>query len=68
MHFHTLIDEIRDLSLAEKQEIRTLLDRLVAEERREEMVRSHKESLEELRLGRLEFTSDPNQLRRMLDD
>jgi len=68
MHFHTLVDEIRDLSLAEKQDMRTLLDRFVAEERREEIARSHEESLEELRQGRLEFTSNPSQLRRMLDD
>ncbi len=68
MHFHALVDEIQDLSLAEKQEVRTLLDRFVAEERRGEMARNHEESLEELRQGRLEFTSDPSRLRRMLDD
>ncbi len=68
MHFHALVDEIQDLSLAEKQEVRTLLDRFVAEERRKEMARNHEESLEELRQDRLEFTSDPSRLRRMLDD
>ncbi|MCP4657039.1 MAG: hypothetical protein GY856_16640 [bacterium] len=59
MHFHTLVDEVRDLSLAEKQDMRILLERFVAEERREEMARSHEESIEELRQGRLEFTSNP---------
>ncbi len=68
MQFHTLVDEIRDLSLAEKQDMRTLLDRFVAEQRREEIAGSHEESIEELRQGRLEFTGNPSQLRRMLDD
>ena len=68
MHFHALVEEVQDLSLAEKQEVRTLFDRFVAEERREEMARSHEESLEELHRGRLEFTSDPSRLRRVLDD
>lgn len=68
MHFHALVDEIQDLSLAEKQEVRTLLDRFVAEERRREMVGNHAESLEELHQGRLEFTNDSSRLRRMLDD
>ncbi len=67
MQFHTLVDQIRDLSLPEKEEVRSLLDRLVAEERRAEIALHHQESLEELRRGELEFANDPRRLRDLME-
>ena len=67
MTFQTLVEHIQLLSLPEKEEIRSLLDRYVAEERRAEVARHHEESLEELRRDELEFSSDPARLRQMLD-
>ena len=67
MTFQTLVEHIQLLSLPEKEEIRSLLDRYVAEERRAEIARHHVESLEELRRDELEFSSDPARLRQMLD-
>lgn len=67
MQFHLLVDEIRDLSLPEKEEIRSLLDKLLIEERRSEISSHHQQSLEELGRGELEFSSDSDRLRRMLD-
>lgn len=51
MNFLTLVEEIRHLSLSEKEEMRSLLDRYVAEERRAQMPAHHRESLEELQRG-----------------
>lgn len=68
MQFHLLVDEIRHLSLPEKEEIRSLLDKFLIEERRAEISSHHQQSLEELRRGELEFSSDPAQLRPMLED
>jgi hypothetical protein len=68
MQFHLLVDEIRHLSLPEKEEIRALLDKLLIEERRAEIASHHQQSLEELRRGELEFSSDPGRLRQMLED
>jgi hypothetical protein len=63
-----LVDEIRHLSLPEKEEIRSLLDKFLTEERRAEINNHHQKSLEELRQGELEFSSDPARLRQMLED
>ncbi len=62
MQYSTLVEEIQGLSLKEKLEMRGLLDRYVAEEERQQIARSHEESLAELRDGRLEFTNDVEQL------
>jgi hypothetical protein len=68
MHFHALVDEIRELSLEEKQEMRSLLGKFVAEEQRAAILSNYQESLEELEKGQLEFSSDTARLKRMLDD
>ena len=67
MQFHTLVEKIRHLSLPEKEEMRSLLDRFVADERRAEISAHHRESLEELQRGELKFSSDPERLRELLD-
>lgn len=68
MQFHLLVDEIRHLSLPEKEEIRSLLDKLLIEERRAEISSHHLQSLEELSRGDLEVSSNPVRLRQMLED
>ncbi len=63
MQFNTLVDEVRELSLDEKLAMRGLLDRYLAEERRQSIARSYRESLAELEEGRLRFTDDVAQLK-----
>ncbi len=63
MQFHLLVDEIQHLSLPEKEEIRSLLDKLLTEERRAEISSHHRQSLEELHRGELDFRSAPERLR-----
>ncbi|NJL29689.1 MAG: hypothetical protein HC897_18260 [Thermoanaerobaculia bacterium] len=67
MQFHLLVDEIRHLSLPEKQEMRNLLDKFLIEERRTEIARNHEQSLEAHRRGELEFSNDPARLRQLLE-
>ncbi len=67
MQFHTLVDQVRHLSLPEKEEMRTLLDRFLAAERRAKISAHHRESLEELERGELEFSSDLGRLRNLLE-
>lgn len=64
MQFNALVDEVQELSLEEKLEMRGLLDRYLADEERQRIARSHQKSLAELQAGRLEFTDDLDQLRR----
>ena len=47
--------------------MRALLDRFLAEARRVSIAASHKESLHELERGELEFSSDPQRLRELLN-
>lgn len=68
MQFHALVEEIRILSLNEKEEVRTLLDRFLAEERREEIAAHHREAQRELAAGKLKFSGDLGELRGMLGD
>lgn len=67
MQFHLLVDEIRHLSLPEKEEMKTLLDKFLIEERHSEIARNHAQSLDEHRRGELEFSSDPARLRHLLE-
>ena len=68
MQFNALVDEVQELSLEEKLEMRGLLDRYLAEEERQRIARSHQESLVELREGRFDFTDDVDRLRKDLED
>ena len=68
MAFHTLVEEIQQLSVSEKEEMRGLLDKFIAEERRAEIAASYREAQEEHDRGDLVFSSDPAALRRQLID
>lgn len=68
MHFHLLVEEIRSLTLPEKEEMRSLLDRFLADERRHDMAANYVASSEELQQDKLTFSSDVAQLRELLDD
>lgn len=68
MQFNALVDEVRGLSMAEKLEMKGLLDRYLAEEQRQRFARSHQESLAEFREDRLHFSDDIDQLRSHLED
>ena len=63
MTFQTLVEHIQILPLSEKEEMRALLDRYVAEERRAQYAAHDQQRLDELRRDALEFSDAIPRLR-----
>ncbi len=66
--FAAVVEEVKNLSTEEKMEMQTLIERYIAEERRQEIYENYQASLSELKEGRLVFSSDVNALKGMLSD
>lgn len=66
--FADIIEQIRKLSLSEKEDLQTLLDKILIEERRKEIAENHKQSLKELKKGKLKFYSKPEDLLNTLNE
>lgn len=64
--FTNIVEEVKKLSIEEKEELRFLLERYLIEERREEIYRNYRKSLKELLAGKLDFSSDVSKLKEML--
>ena len=58
INFGDLVEEVKKLSPEEKEELKFLIERFLIEERREEIHKHYKESIEEFKKGKLEFSSD----------
>lgn len=67
-NFAGVVEEVKQLSSDEKQELKDLIEVYLTEERREEMLTNCRKSLKELRSGNLKFSSDINELKAMLND
>ena len=65
-NFAQVVEEVKQLSPAEKEELQKLLRTYVVEERREEILQNCEASLEELRDGKLTFSSDIESLKEQL--
>ncbi len=66
--FAGVVEEVKRLSVAEKQELRSLLDQYLIEERRHEIYENYLASSQELSRGELSFSSDSTQLKEWLRD
>ena len=64
--FSRVVEDVKQLSTAEKEELQELLKRYLIEERRREIEQNYEASVEELREGKLTFSSDPHALREAL--
>ena len=67
MSFGDVVEAIKKLSTEEKQEIQTLLNQYLREDKREKIYQNLQSTQEEYKKGELEFSSDINQLKQMLD-
>lgn len=67
-NFSELVEEVRQLSLDEKEELQSLLSKFLIEERRKDMLANHRASLREVKAGRLKFSADLNDLEKSLSD
>ena len=65
--FSDIVEGIRSLPLRAKFELRDVLDRELIEARREEIDRSHDETMAEWERGELHPTSDVNEIMRRLN-
>lgn len=64
--FDKLVDSLYDLPLYDKQQILKLLEKKIAEERREEIFKNYQASKEEHKQGDLEFAADITTLKKMM--
>jgi hypothetical protein len=64
--FGSLVDNVRRLSMEEKEELKFLIEKYLVEERREKIYQNYQESLKSLRAGKLRFSHDLNKLKKSL--
>lgn len=64
--FLKVVEEVKQLSTAEKEELQELIKNYLIEERRREIEENHEASLAGLREGAITFSSDPATLRKSL--
>ncbi len=68
MTFNDVVEVIKGLSTDEKQEIQLLLKQYIREERREEIYDNFKSAQVEQQKGELKFSSNINELRKMIEE
>jgi tRNA A22 N-methylase len=65
--YNILIDEIKKLPLDEKEDLKILLDKYLIEEKRNNIYENYKESLSEVKEGKIKFSSNTDELKKSLD-
>ena len=65
-NFAELVEEVKALSVQEKQELQGLIENYLIEERREEIYENYLQSQAELNKGEIAFSSDTDALKGML--
>jgi hypothetical protein len=66
--FAEVVEEVKALSIQEKQELHQLIEKYLIEARRQEIFEGYVRSQTEFDEGKLEFSSHTNDLRGMLID
>lgn len=64
--FAELVEEVKTLSVQEKEELQQLIEKYLIEERRDEILDNYVHSLTKLDEGKLEFSNDTDTLKGML--
>jgi len=65
-HFNNIVEEAYNLSLDEKIELKNLLEHNIADASRKKIETSYKRAKAEEKAGKLKFSSDPDELIKML--
>lgn len=68
MTFNDVVEVIKGLSTDEKQEIQLLLNQYIREERGDEIYDNFKSAQVEHQKGELKFSSNINELRKMIEE
>lgn len=66
--FSRVVEDVKQLSTAEKEELQALLRSYLIEERRREIEEDYKAGLDELREGAITFSRDSETLRSSLNN
>ena len=66
--FSRVVEDVKQLSTAEKEELQELLKGYLIAEQRREIEQNYEASIEGLREGTLTFSSDPDTLRKVLSN
>ncbi len=64
--FSSIVEKIYNLSLEDRLEIKNLLEHNIADTRRNEIADNFKKTQEEYKAGKLKFSSNINDLKKML--
>lgn len=66
--FAAVVDDVRQLSYEEREELLDVIERSLTEERRDEILENCEEAKSEYEEGKLVFTSNADELMASLDD
>ena len=66
--FVDVVEDVKQLSIEEKQELKDLIDRYLIEERREEIYQNYQTSKQNLADEKLQFSTDLDELEASLND
>lgn len=66
MDFNSVLVRVYELPLESKEELKELLSRNIADERRDEIARNFKSAQKEQKAGKLSFSSDIDVLKKSL--
>ena len=67
-NFAEVVEQVKKLSIEDKEELRALLEKYLVDERREEVLKNYDQSLNELKEGKLEFSTDINRLKELINE
>ncbi len=65
-NFAEIVEEVKQLSTEEKEELQDLLEKYLVDERRREIHENYQASLKELHENRMNFSSNTDELKEML--
>ena len=65
-NFADIVEEVKTLTIQEKQDLHQLIESYLIEARRDEIYDAYAQSVSELDQGKLKFSSDTDKLKEML--
>jgi len=66
-NFANLVEQIKNISTEDKEELRFLLDKYLLEEKRNEIYKNYKISSKEVKEKGVKYSNDINKLKEMLE-
>lgn len=68
VRFDNVVDMVHKLSLDEKKEMKTILEKTIIEQRRDEIYKNYLKSKKALADKKLKFSSNINELKKMVEE